>query len=307
MRILNDSGMDNRLKMRSTSFLLKLLMISIGSYGQKVIPLYDGKIPVGSEILTLKETARQDSTGEIITIRNVSMPSITVFRPGKEKENGTAIIICPGGGFQGLAYQHEGLATARWCTENGITAFILKYRLMPFPYPQLDNAQRVQRDSIFTPFVRLAAADGMEAVRYVRSHAQEYNIDPAKIGMIGYSAGGTVCGSVAQTYSADSRPDFVAPVYAYCGAMIGEGVPEDAPPMFLAWASDDFIAKGNPILYKKWNDAGKSVEMHSFNGGGHGFSVIAQGKPSDKWIELFMEWMVNQGFIENNTEEGKVK
>ena len=265
--------------------------------GQTVIPLYNGEIPAGSEILTLKERVRLDEKGEIVTIRNVSMPTLTVVQPDDGKNNGTALIICPGGGFQGLAFQHEGTETAKWCVENGITAFILKYRLMPFPYPKLDKAALSQRDSIIIPFVRLATADGMEAIKYIRSHASEYRIDPAKIGIVGYSAGGTIVGSLAQTFNKESRPDFVAAVYAYCGAMIGDSVPDDAPPLFLSWATDDLISKGNPGLYEKWRVAGKSVEMHCFYSGGHGFSVVKQDKPSDKWSELFMDWMVNQGFI----------
>jgi len=277
--------------------LLFINLIAVVCQAQTVIPLYNGEIPPGSEILTREETARRDENGDIITIRNVSMPTLTVVQPEEGKKNGTALVICPGGGFQGLAFQHEGTETAKWCVEKGITAFILKYRLMPFPYPELDKAEQSQRDSIFIPFVRLAAADGLEAIKYVRSHALEYGIDPAKIGIVGYSAGGTVTGSVARTYTPESRPDFVVPVYAYCGAILGDSVPEDAPPMFLAWATDDPIAKGNPGFYEQWRDAGKSVEMHCFYSGGHGFSVVKQNKPSDQWPSLFEEWMINQGFL----------
>jgi len=267
---------------------------------QKVIPLYQDSIPAGSEIFTLKESMRLDDNGEIVTIRNVSVPTITVFQPEKTKSTGTAIIICPGGGFQGLAYQTEGTATAKWCVENGITAFILKYRLMPFPYPELDNAQRSGRDSIIKPFVKLAVNDGLKAINYVRSHAAEYNLNTNKIGIVGYSAGGTLVSSIAQNYDVESRPDFVVPIYSYCGAIIEKSVPNDAPPMFLAWASDDFIANGNPRLYEKWRDAGKSIEMHCFYDGGHGFSVNKQNKSSDVWTTLFKEWMINQGFLSDN-------
>jgi len=278
--------------------LVSLALFSLMGYTQEVIPLYEGKTPTGSELLTLPEKVRTDSiTGEIITIRNVSMPTITVYKPEEGKANGTALIIAPGGGFQGLAWQTEGTPTAKWCVDNGITAFILKYRLMPYPYPELEKADRVKRDSIFTKFVRLATNDGLEAIRLVRSHASEYGVDPSKIGVIGYSAGGTVVGSVAQTYDKESRPDFVVPIYAYCGAIIGENVPEDAPPMFIAWATDDGIARGNPGFYEKWRDAQKSVEMHAFYSGGHGFSVTKHEKASDKWTELFMDWMVNLNIL----------
>ncbi len=287
--------------MRFNNFKSWLFCIVVFSfsfcYSQQVIPLYKEAIPKGSEIFTLKETTRLDENNQIVTIRNVSVPTLTVFKPEAGKSNGTAVIICPGGGFQGLAFQAEGTATAKWCVENGITAFILKYRLMPFPYPQFNDAKQSQRDSIFTPFVKLAFKDGLEAVKYVRNHAIEYNLDATKIGLIGYSAGGTIVSSVALNYTPESRPDFVVPVYAYCGAIVGEKVPNDAPPMFLAWASDDAIATGNPRLYEKWKNAGKSVEMHCFYNGGHGFSVTKQNKASDIWIVLFKEWMSNQGFL----------
>ncbi len=267
---------------------------------QEVIPLYKDSIPPGSEIFTLKESARLDENGEIVTIRNVSVPTITVYKPEPTKSTGTALIICPGGGFQGLAYQTEGTATAKWCLENGITAVILKYRLMPFPNPELNTANHTQRDSIFTPYVKLAVTDGLEAIKYVRNHCDDYNVDPNKIGIIGYSAGGTIVSSVAQNYDSVTRPDFVVPIYAYCGAILGNDIPDDAPPMFLAWASDDVIANGNPRLYEKWRDAGKSIEMHCFYNGGHGFSVNKQNKSSDTWTTLFKDWMINQGFLINN-------
>ena len=285
--------------MKKSMLLLIQSLLTIYCLGQKVIPLYNGVMPPGSEIFTLKERARLDSNGEIVTIRNVSMPTLTVFLPENASNNGTAIIICPGGAFQGLAYQQEGTATAKWCVENGITAFILKYRLMPYPYPGKDSIRGAELLSLAAPYIRLATADGREAVKYIRSHASEYGIDPARIGILGYSAGGTVCSSVALTYDHESRPDFVAPIYAAVKAIVSGNVPEDAPPMFLTWATNDLIAKENPSLFEKWREAGKSVEMHSFYSGGHGFSVLKQNKPSDKWTELFMDWMINHGFIKN--------
>lgn len=279
-------------------FLITIVtLLAFSSNGQEVIPLYNGEIPPGSETFSMNETARKDSTGEIITIRNVSMPTLTAVRPVNAMGNGTAIIICPGGGFSGLAWQTEGTPTAKWCAEKGITAFILKYRLVPYPYPEFENLRRQIRDSIISTYVTMAAADGCEAVKYVRNHASEYAIDPAKIGILGYSAGGTVAGSVALTYTRESRPDFVVPVYAAVGAIIGDKVPDDAPPMFLVWATNDPISSGNPGLYEKWRDAKKSVEMHAFYSGGHGFSIINHNKPSDIWPDLFMDWMLNQGFI----------
>lgn len=280
---------------------LILIFISIVTIckAQIVVPLYNGNVPEGSEMFTKKEYVRKSDEGEIITYRNVSMPTLTIHEPAEEKKNGTALIICPGGGFTGLAFNLEGTQVAEWCNAHGITAFILKYRLMPFTAEALkeQNKPGGKYASLIAPYVKFAVADGLEAVKYVRSHAKEYGIDANKIGIMGFSAGGTVSGSVAQTYNKESRPDFVAPIYAYCPAMFGDAVPDDAPPMFQALASDDSIANGNADFYKKWRDAGKSVELHCFYSGGHGFGMQTLDKPSDQWVGLFYDWLNNQGFL----------
>jgi len=288
-----------KIKSLKISFVLFCLMFVMVSYGQEVVRLYNGEVPAGSEVLTKKEYVRKSETGEVITYRNVSMPTLTIHEPAQDKKNGIAMVICPGGGFTGLAFNLEGTNVAKWCNDHGITAFILKYRLMPLT-PEVMKAQNDpggKFDSLIGPYVKLAVADGLEAVKYVRSHANEYGIDANKIGIMGFSAGGTVAGSVAQTYNQDSRPDFVAPIYAYCPAILGDAVPDDAPPMFQTLASDDHIANWNPGFYEKWRDAGKSVEMHCFYSGGHGFAMEKTGKASDKWVELFYDWLVNQGFL----------
>jgi acetyl esterase/lipase len=115
---------------------------------------------------------------------------------------------------------------------------------------------------------------------------------------MGFSAGGTVTGSVAQTYDALSKPDFVAPIYAYVPAMLGDKVPADAPPMFLALATDDPIANANTRLYEKWRDAGKSVEMHVYARGGHGFGIQKREQPTDDWTVRFENWLSVLGLLE---------
>ena len=278
-----------------------LMLMVINGSAQEVIALYGDTISNEPGMFPFPEKVRKDSiTGEIVTVRNVSEPTLTIYRPEKEKNTGTAIVIAPGGGFSGLAWQTEGTPTAKWCVENGITAFILKYRLVPHPNPKLEQMTRTEREAEFKKYIKLATADGHAAIKYVREHAKEYGISTSKIGFMGYSAGGTITGSVAQTYTeVATRPDFVAPIYAAVSFIIGDGVPDDAPPMFIAWATDDGIANGNPDLYKRWRDAGGSVEMHAFYEGGHGFSVDQHGKASDKWPELLKDWMVNIGQLPN--------
>lgn len=271
--------------------------------GQQVIPLYNGEKPPGSELLTSPEKLQKNANGDVLIVSSVSMPTLTIYKPEKGFENETAVIICPGGAFRFLSFASEGTEVARWLVSKGITAFILKYRLVPekpginnYLFQDLKNGYFARLDSVNAPFVPLAVADCLEAIRYVRQHASDYSIDPGKIGIMGFSAGGTVSGSVAQTYDKGSRPDFVAPIYAYYPAMLGDKVPADAPPMFLALASDDIIAFANLRLYEKWRNAGKSVEMHIYSKGGHGFGIQKRGLPTDSWIERFYDWMKTSGF-----------
>jgi acetyl esterase/lipase len=271
--------------------------------GQQVIPLYNGEKPPGSELLTSPEKLQKNANGDVVIVSSVSMPTLTLYKPEKGFENGTAVIVCPGGAFRFLSFAGEGTDVARWLVSKGITAFILKYRLVPekpginnYLLQDLKNGYFARLDSVNAPFVPLAVADGLEAIRYVRQHASDYNIDPERIGIMGFSAGGTVSGSVAQTYDKGSRPDFVAPIYAYYPAMLGDKVPADAPPMFLALASDDIIAFANIQLYEKWRNSGRSVEMHIYSKGGHGFGIQKRGLPTDSWIERFNEWLKASGF-----------
>ena len=292
--------------MKKSVLALWFLCIGLSGFPQKVIPLYNGQRPAGSEMLNFPEKLQKNNKDEVTMISGVSMPTLTVFKPETGLANGTAVIICPGGAFRFLSFENEGTEVARWLVSKGITAFILKYRLVPdrpginttlFQDLQKTNFARI--DSVNAPFVPLAVADGLESVKYVRQHAAEYGIDPLRIGMIGFSAGGTVTGSVAQTYEAESRPDFVAPIYAYCPAMLGDKVPADAPPMFLTLASDDPIAYANTRLYEKWRDAARPVEMHIYGKGGHGFGIQKRGLPTDDWTLRFEEWMSVQGFLKS--------
>jgi acetyl esterase/lipase len=273
-------------------------------FGQQVVPLYNGEKPVGSELLTTPEKVQKNTKGEVVSVSSVSMPTLTVYKPEKGSENGTAVIICPGGAFRFLSFASEGIDVAKWLVSKGLTGFILKYRLVPEReginntlFQDLAKSYFARIDSVNTPYVPLAVADGREAIRYVRQHASEFGIDPNRIGIMGFSAGGTVSGSVAQTYDKESRPDFVAPIYAYCPAILGDKVPDDAPPMFLVLASDDHIAYANTQMYEKWRNAGKSVEMHIFYKGGHGFGIMKRGLPPDNWTDRFEEWMTNQGLM----------
>lgn len=284
--------------MKRITTIFLLISFSGVTFCQQVIKLYPGSAP-GSESWTHQEKADTNKSNNQIMITNVVHPSLTVYKP--DKPNGFAMIICPGGAFRALSMGNEGTDVARNLMNRGITSFVLKYRLVPEQFGSIQQAfQDIQAnnfpriDSINKPFVPLAVADGLEAIRYVRQHAAEFGIHPNRIGIMGFSAGGTLAASVAQTYDQSSRPDFVAPIYAYCPAILGHHVPTDAPPLFLLFSENDIIADDNPAFYQKWKSAGKSIEMHAYPDGGHGFGIRKHGKSTDKWEDRLVDWMYYQ-------------
>ena len=143
----------------------------------------------------------------------------------------------------------------------------------------------------------MAIADGAAAVAYVRKHAGEFGISPTRIGLLGFSAGGTVAAGVALGYTAETRPDFVAPIYAFVGDLKDKVAASDAPPMFIAAATDDGLVPGSVQLYNQWLAAKRPVEMHLYATGGHGFGMRKQNLPVDQWIERFGDWLRMQGLL----------
>lgn len=269
---------------------------------EKVIRLYDGPAP-GSENWKQKEKENNKNLWNTRIVYNVADPTLTVFRP--TDPNGTAVVICPGGGFQALSIDSEGFDVAKWLNQKGVTCFVLKYRLVESKTddPTRELASRrenpKQREAETLPVIRLAMADGLKALEYVRKHASEYSIRPDRIGIIGFSAGGTVTASVAYNYTPETRPDFAAPVYLQYDWVIRNGVPADAPPMFLLAASDDQLGLGphSVRLYNDWIAAKKPAELHLYSKGGHGFGMRVQHLPSDRWIERFADWLDVQGLL----------
>jgi acetyl esterase/lipase len=216
-----------------------------------------------------------------------------------------------------LAWQHEGLDVAHWLAARGYTAFLLKYRLRGTPAAQSDydaemlrlmsgidvarkgrSAYRAMGDIVPYETIRAArdagADDGRRAIEVVRQRARDWDVDPGKIGMIGFSAGAFLVADVAVDPRAAPLA-FVAPIYG--GETLGRPVPEDAPPLFTVIAQDDVLLhRVVERLYSDWTDAGRSAELHIYRRGDHGFGMVKQGAPSDKWIELFHDWLADQGF-----------
>ena len=250
-----------------------------------------------------------------LMLRNISEPTLTVFRPAKP--NGVGVIVCPGGGWRILAWQHEGLDVARWLAERGYTTFLLKYRVMGTPTDAGEfeaameamntqiaaprsgrDAPRALADLVPTAVIKqpreIAADDGRRAIALVRERAKEWNIAPDRIGMIGFSAGAFLAADVAMDPRAAPLA-FVAPIYG--GETQGRSVPADAPPLFTVIAQDDrLLFRVVEGLYADWSSADRPAELHIFTRGAHGFGMIRQGMPSDRWIDLFGDWLVDQGF-----------
>src|SRR5262249_15798120 len=193
-------------------------------------------------------------------------------------------VICPGGAFFALSIDSEGFDVARWLASKGVTCFVLKYRLVECKTddPTTELMARGNLDQIVAPIIKLAMTDGKAALASVRQHAKEYNVNPNRIGISGFSAGGTVTAAVAFNYDAESRPDFAAPIYLqYDWTPKPNGVPADAPPMFILAASDDPLGLGphSMALYKDWTAAKKPAELHLYAKGGHGFGMRKQNLP----------------------------
>lgn len=236
-----------------------------------------------------------------LTVRNVSQPALYPVLPAAGKANGTALVIAPGGAFLSLSFDSEGLLVARHLAERGVTCFVLAYRLEPTPQDPgaflgvvgkrfaAPRAGRTRIDPAESPAIALAQEDGLAAMRYVRAHAAGYGIDPKRIGILGFSAGGMTAMNVATAYDAASRPDFVGVIY---GAAPARPVPQDAPPAFIALAANDpLLGHASVPIFEDWRAAGKPVELHVYAAGDHGFGMRRMGTTSDHWIEHFVQWM----------------
>jgi acetyl esterase/lipase len=292
-----------------TRLLLSLLSLTLACLAQqKVIPVWPDAAP-GSESWTQQEeTFSHPMFGT--TVRNVTKPTLTAYFAPAATANGTAVIVCPGGGFQFLSWASEGTEVAEWLNAHGVTAFVLKYRLEDTGPTQQDFQKTV--NAFFADLMQhnaakmaslektaeLASADGRQAVKVVRRHAAEWGIAPDRIGIMGFSAGGRVTMGVAMVHDADSRPAFTAPIYGP-GLLNGVPIPADAAPMFILCASDDPLSPSTDSskLYTAWKTAGRSAELHIYSKGGHGFGMKQQHLPVDHWIDRFGDWLEVQGWL----------
>ena len=247
-------------------------------------------------------------------VRNVSDPTLTVFAPGASG-NGVGVIVVPGGGWTINAWTHEGLDVARWLGALGYTAFVLKYRLQASELDQTAFEARMaaieaglagRLSGAVKPraigellstdtYLQARAAcadDGRRAIELVRERAERFGVRPDAVGMIGFSAGAFLAVDITLDPGADQLA-FVAPIYG--GETRGMAVPSDAPPLFTAVAQDDPLVKIVEGLHADWSAADRSSELHVFARGAHGFGMIRQGLPSDRWTDLCGAWLDDLG------------
>jgi acetyl esterase/lipase len=301
---------------------------AIAATNEFEIPIWPGIAP-GSADSTLKEEYRDrpitDGTGvsRDRSVRDITMPTLTVYLPASRNTTGTAVVICPGGGFGHLAIDKEGHDVARWLQSRDIAGVVVKYRC-----PDPDVGLYVPNGSI---------PDMQRAIRITRLSAGKWNIDPRKIGVMGFSAGGYMAAAAGTLFDegnpdADDpirriscRPDFIVPVYPLISLelqgsrsagllkrMLGQNlndkliteysfdtrVTSQTPPTFLVHAHDDGLSVEHSIrFYLALRKAEVPAELHVYSKGGHGFGIRQRGQPVSAWCERWLEWMRLEGFL----------
>jgi len=249
----------------------------------------------GSEGRSAPE-ATLPSTDGVRRISGIHAPSVTPHLPPRETANGAAVVVLPGGGHRYLSIDNEGHAAARWLRERGIAGFVLKYRLAR------------EEGSAYTVLAH-AVPDVRRAIRLVRHRAKEWNVDPARVGVLGFSAGGQLALHAAARFDSgrpdaddpvereSSRPAFVALLYPGSVAADGE-LPADAPPAFLCVASDDERpARTAVLVFERLRGRGIAAELHVYARGGHGFGMRDRPLPITAWPLRFHEWLADQGLL----------
>jgi acetyl esterase/lipase len=239
--------------------------------------------------------------------RNVTVATLTPFLPDPARATGAAVIVAPGGGFRTLSMSNEGWDVAKALNARGVAAFVLKYRLNQTPADMaafersmaemFSGAAKAPRPPGQDDPARTLApqiADARAAFALVRARAREWHVAPDRIGMAGFSAGAMLTMATA-LHGQDAKPAFIANIYGPLAAM---KVPADAPPMFVALAADDpLFAKGGFGLVEGWRNAGRPVEFHLYEQGGHGFGMYPKTTTSTGWFDAFARWLEMHGYL----------
>lgn len=299
------------------AFILFNILVINSNAQNTVLKLWPGGIPgsVKNETYSEKSTV---TNGEISHFEKVTDPVIYVFLPPAEKATGTAVLICPGGGYGGLAFSHEGFAIAKWLNDNGIAGIIMKYRL---------PSDLIMKDKSVGPL-----QDAQEAMRIIRRHTSEWKLNPRKIGVIGFSAGGHLASTLSTHYAekvyqptdtTSARPDFsllIYPVISFDASfthsgtrnnLIGDNPSEEAvrhfsnelqitdntPPAFLVHSADDKAVpiKNSIVYFEGLQKYSIPSELHIFQKGGHGYGLSVDKGTQSAWPVLCIRWLKELG------------
>jgi acetyl esterase/lipase len=295
--------------MRSILSLAMLAVTSVALTAAEpvIVPLWPKEAP--GETGKIGPEKPQDPNPKdakpIIRLTNVSKPELHIYKPAKDKDTGTAIVIAPGGGYTILAWDLEGTEVAEWLNSVGVTAAVLKYRVPRRTGAPTEGASPQ------------AVMDGQRAISLVRSRAKEWGIEPSKIGMLGFSAGGSLTATVStgfmkRTYEAvdeidevSSRPDFTVLIYpAYLVTKDKSKLIDDlpisklTPPAFIAHAHDDPVVPESSVLYYlALKKAGVPADLHVYDRGGHGYGLRDSKNPVTTWPARCADWMKVRGLI----------
>lgn len=311
----------SKVKFLISFFSLGFIGFSASSQDE-VFNLWEKEIPGAINAENYEEEYNTDADGNIIGIRKVSTPILSLFSPEEGEANGTAVLVLPGGGYSHLSIEKEGNKVARWLNELGITAFVLKYRL---------PSDEIMENKSLAPL-----ADAQQAVRTLRKNAEKWNLDPNKIGVIGFSAGGHLAASLSTRYDEktnseneeiNARPDFsilIYPVISMHDSLTHKGsqesllgkeasaatindfsnenlVNEHTPPTFLVHATDDHAVPVENSLhyYTALKDNNVPVELHIYEDGGHGFGMGNKGT-NKTWPETLQKWLQQHDYLEES-------
>ena len=264
------------------------------------IDLWPGKPPGDPDGIEAKETPGEKGPKRV---DGVAKPTIAVYRPAKEKNTGAAMVVCPGGGYRMLAFEHEGTDVAAWLASIGVTTVLLKYRVPQRP----GDAEN-----------KLPLQDAQRALSLARAKAAEWEIDPARIGILGFSAGGHLVANASTNFDqrayeavddsdkVSCRPDFS--ILVYPGGILDRQDPKklrdylrvrkEMPPCLFVVSSDDKgSCSGTLILAQAVREAGVPMELHVYATGGHGYGMRKGDKPQNAWPQRAEEWMKNLGVL----------
>ena len=279
--------------MKKLIALIAITMLSMNSYSQNSEPVYLWTAQVPGETKSKHEPVQTpNKERDVIRLTDVTNPAFLVFKPTKEKNNGAGVIVCPGGGYEILAINLEGYEIADWLTKQGFTAFVLQYRVPKKQEGALMDAQR--------------------AIRVIRNDAANYGLKPNQLGIMGFSAGGSLSARAATLYSkktyspvdkADSlscRPDFALLIYpAYLDLGTNRAltpeliVDKKTPPMFLFATADDTYSNSALVMATALRDAKVPVELHLLANGGHGYGLRKGNIAGENWPKLAEIWLKN--------------